>query len=261
MNLSNLPRGSLFALLLIIAGSLLFLENLGLVPLGDIRAYWPLWLVVWGVFIMDKTRSSIGSVWAGALIISGILLILGNLQIIRVNGGIVWPVMLIAFGVTMLMRPAQFGEWQGQIRLAALERRKARRARFQGAFGNRSFGNSDEFHGNQLHEAVIFSSVSRRVDTQQFEGGTLGAVFGSIEIDLTSASITSPQRMACLKASAVFGGIEILVPRTWKVDMKSAAVFGGCEDRTLPPRPEAGFEPVTLVVTGGAVFGGIQIRN
>jgi predicted membrane protein len=256
MNLSNLPRGSLFALLLIVAGGLLFLDNLGFVPLGDIRAYWPLWMVVWGIFIMDKTRSSIGNVWAIALIVSGILLILGNLNIIHVNGGIVWPVMLIAFGVTMLMRPMQMGEWRGQIRLAAAERRRERRAHF-----HRGFGTPEEFHGNELNESVVFSSVSRRVDTQQFEGGKLDTVFGSIEIDLTGASITSPQRVAYIKANAVFGGIEILVPRTWKVDMKSAAVFGGCEDRTVPPRPEAGFEPVTLVVTGGAVFGGLQIRN
>jgi predicted membrane protein len=256
MTLSNLPRGSLFALLLIVAGALLFLDNLGLVPLGDVRAYWPLWMVVWGIFIMDKTRNSIGSVWAGALIISGILLILGNLDIIHVNGGIVWPVMLIAFGVTMLMRPMQMGEWRGQMRLAAAERRRERGARFQGCSSAR-----EEFHGNELNEAVVFSSVNRRVDTQQFEGGKLDAVFGSIEIDLTGASITSQQRVAYIKANAVFGGIEILVPRTWKVDMKSAAVFGGCEDRTLPPRPEGGFEPATLVVTGGAVFGGLVIRN
>ena len=43
--------------------------------------------------------------------------------------------------------------------------------------------------------------------------------------------------------------------------MKSTAVFGGCDDKTVPPRPEPGFEPVTLVINGGAVFGGITIRN
>ena len=59
----------------------------------------------------------------------------------------------------------------------------------------------------------------------------------------------------------IFGGIEITVPRTWKVVMKNAAVFGGCDDKTVPPRPEPGFEPVTLVITGAAVFGGVEIRN
>jgi len=87
------------------------------------------------------------------------------------------------------------------------------------------------------------------------------AVFGSIELDLSGASISSPDRLAALEVNAVFGGVEITVPRTWKVVMKNAAVFGGCEDKTFPPRPEPGFEPATLVLTGSAVFGGIEIRN
>ena len=68
-------------------------------------------------------------------------------------------------------------------------------------------------------------------------------------------------RMAELEVSAVFGGAEITVPRTWRVVMKAAAVFGGCDDRTVPPRPEPGLEPVVLVIKGAAVFGGIEIRN
>ncbi len=89
----------------------------------------------------------------------------------------------------------------------------------------------------------------------------MAAVFGSIELDLSDTSISSPDRRVRLDASAVFGGIEITVPRTWKVVMKNAAVFGGCEDKTVPPRPEPGFEPPTLVITGAAVFGGVEIRN
>ena len=57
MNLSNVPRGSLFAVMLIVAGALLFLDNLGLLPIRDIRAYWPLWMVVWGVTILDRRRN------------------------------------------------------------------------------------------------------------------------------------------------------------------------------------------------------------
>jgi hypothetical protein len=112
-----------------------------------------------------------------------------------------------------------------------------------------------------LQESVVFASLNRRVDTQQFEGGKVDAVFGSIELDLSEASISSPDRRASLEANAVFGGIEITVPRTWKVIMKGAAVFGGCDDKTVPPRPEPGFDPPTLVITGAAVFGGVEIRH
>jgi hypothetical protein len=256
MNLSNVPRVSLFAVMLIVAGALLFLDNLGLLPIPDIRAYWPLWMVIWGVTILDRRRNLVATIWALALISCGILLILGNLHIIHVTAGVIWPVALIAFGSMMLVRPLPLHAWPERFRVAAARHRH--RHRF-GHFREDTTGES--FAGNHLNEAIVFSSVNRRVETQQFEGGKLDVVFGSIELDLSGASISSPARQAEIEANAVFGGIEITVPRTWKIVMKSTAVFGGCDDKTVPPRPEPGFEPVTLVINGGAVFGGITIRN
>jgi predicted membrane protein len=254
MNLTSAPRGSLFALMLILAGALLFLDNLGVLPIQDIRAYWPLWMVFFGIHIFDRVRSVTATIWALALAASGILLILGNLRIIHITGNVVWPVMLIALGAMMLIRPVDAVEWRERIRFAA-ERRKQRFSRL------RRETPTESFSGNRLHEAIVFGSLNRRVETQQFEGGKLEVVFGSIELDLSEASISSPDRQAAIELNAVFGGIEITVPRTWRVVMKSTAVFGGATDQTVPPRPEPGFPLVTLIVTGGAVFGGISIRN
>jgi predicted membrane protein len=246
MNFAELPRGSIFASMLIAAGALLFLDNLGILPIRDIGAYWPIFIVVWGASMLERWRSPVAIIWALALMAWGVLLILGNLQILHVNGSVFWPVMLIAFGASMLVRPIPFREWHDRVRAQTIRRSHAVR---------------DRFLGNKLRESMIFGSLNRRVETQQFEGGKVEVVFGSIELDFTDAAISSPDRRAILEVSAVFGGAEITVPRTWKVLMKSAAVFGGCDDRTVPPRPEPGLEPVTLVITGAAVFGGIEIRN
>ena len=59
----------------------------------------------------------------------------------------------------------------------------------------------------------------------------------------------------------MFGGIEIRVPRNWRIEKAGAAVFGGFDDKTVPPRPEPGFDPPILVIKGAAVFGGIVIKN
>jgi predicted membrane protein len=247
MNFADLPRGSLFALMLIAAGVVLFLDNLGILPIRDIGAYWPVFIVIWGASILDRWRSPLAVTWALALIAWGILLILGNLHILHVTGSVFWPVMLIAFGASMLIRPMPFRDWHERV-LRAQTRMRPRAA-------------GESFFGNKLRESMIFGSLNRRVETQQFEGGKVEVVFGSIELDFSDAAISSPDRRAVLDVNAVFGGAEITVPRTWKVLMKSAAVFGGCDDRTVPPRPEPGLEPTTLVITGAAVFGGIEIRN
>src|SRR5580698_2008545 len=59
MKLADLPRGSLFALMLIIVGALLFLDNVGILHIQDIRAYWPIFIVLFGVQILHRGRSRI----------------------------------------------------------------------------------------------------------------------------------------------------------------------------------------------------------
>jgi predicted membrane protein len=285
MNLRDLPRGSVFALLLIVAGAVLFLDNIGVLPIPDIQAYWPVFIIFWGATMLERWRHPVSVIWGLALMAWGILLILGNLHILPVNGGVFWPIALIAGGVTMLVRPVDFSRWQERMRATqqeARERREKRRMDFREWREKRRTGIDDwreksnsqyagftgaftmggkSFFGNKLREQTFFGSVNRRVQTQQFEGGKVEAVFGSIELDLTDAAISSADHTALLDVNAVFGGVEITVPRTWKVVMKTAGVLGGCDDRTIPPRPEPGVETQTLVVTGAAVFGGIEIRN
>jgi predicted membrane protein len=256
MNLQNgFRHGGFFAVMLIVAGALLLLDNLGLLPVQDIRAYWPLWFVFWGFWILSYRKTVHAIIWSTALISAGVLLVLGNLQIIHATPAVIWPLVLIAFGVLMLVRPVRPGlaDWPERLR-----QRSLRRSHFR---SSRSPDAGQSFHGDRLDESAVFSSINRTVDTQNFDGGKLDCVFASIEVDLTTAAISSPGHTAVLEANAVFGGIEITVPRNWKVVMKSTAVFGGCEDRTVPPRPEAGIPLSTLVVTGGAVFGGVSVRN
>ncbi len=238
-------RGSLVALAMIVVGALLFLENLDILPIRNIGAYWPLGMVVWGVIMIERRRDPQSLIWSSVVILAGILLILGNLHIIHVTAGVIWPLLLIAFGLTMLTGKCrwQSADWRPRMREWASAHRE----------GN--------FFGNRVAESVVFSSADRRVESQGFEGGKVEAVFGGIDLDLTGATITTPDRRAVLRADAVFGGIEITVPRTWRVERIGSAVFGSFEDKTIPPRPEPGIEPPTLVIRGDAVFGAVVIKN
>ncbi len=239
------PRGSLFALLLIVAGALLFLDNLGVLPVHNLGAYWPLALVVWGVATLEHRRGANAIIWASTLIAAGVFLVLGNLNILHVTAGVIWPLILIALGATMLVGrvewpdvpwPPMPNQWGSRTRQAS-------------------------FFGNRLSESVVFSNAKRRVESGNFEGGKLDAVFGGIVMDLTGATISTPDRRVDIEANAVFSGIELLIPRTWRVERAGAAVFGAFEDKTVPPRPEPGFDPPVLVIRGDAVFGAIVVRN
>jgi len=301
MNFDKQPRGTFFALALIVAGAFLFLDNLGIVPIEDIGAYWPLALVVYGFGTLWYRRGPMALIWSGALIVAGVLLVLGNLHILHVTVAALWPLLLIAVGATLLVDRSGWGpdgwlrftrDWPNreEHRKLRAERWKRKQERWaqrmawrEGAGTTSAFASNltDSIHDrinekiknlwseDRLHEVAFFAAAKRRVETQDFQGGELDAVFGSIELDLTGASMQPlaapeseglPTRRAILEASAVFGSIEIMVPRNWRIIREGTGVFGSYDDKTIP-RPEPGMEPPTLVVRGGAVFGSVEVRN
>ena len=90
--------GVVFAFLMIGAGVLLFLDNIGLFHFHDIWQYWPVALIAIGVAKLFETRGAGGLVLAGLLMVVGTAFLLDNFGIWHASWNIIWPLGLIAFG-------------------------------------------------------------------------------------------------------------------------------------------------------------------
>jgi hypothetical protein len=117
-------------------------------------------------------------------------------------------------------------------------------------------GSVQETHEKTLNYEAIFSGSNKRVVTNDFRGGKITAVFGGTELDLRKAKIASDSAVN-LEVSAVFGGVKVMVPKTWSVQGNLTGVFGGFENSAVAPAKPEG----TLIIKGAAVFGGGEIIN
>jgi predicted membrane protein len=239
-------HASFGAIVLIALGAILFLDNLGLLPFANIRAYWPMAIAVFGALQLTRSRSACSMVWPWTMIAIGVLLTLGNLGILRVTIGSLWPVFLIAAGVSMLVRRTSWTvprnwarQWPDRVHMGS---------RVRGSFRN-------------LDANAVFSSVNRRIDDVNFERADLNCFFGELKVDLRGATIAAPNREAVVDTNAAFGAIKLRVPETWRVVVHGSAVFGAYEDKTVPPRPGPGIDPPTLIISGNAAFGAVEIEN
>jgi len=233
-------QGIIWALVIIVVGVLLFLDNIGLFRFRDVWQFWPVVLVGLGVAKLFDCRGIGGQVWAAMWILVGGLFLLNNFGIWHVSWNIIWPLALVAFGVLMLVN--------------ALERHRVPEGPIAGSVEGAT---SDK----TLREWATFGGIKRRVDTQDFQGGEMVAVFGGIEIDLRRASVAPGTKEVVVDANATFGGIELRVPENWIVVMRGIGVFGGYEDKTIPPRSEDRATAPRLVIKGYAVFGGVSVQN
>lgn len=86
----------------------------------------------------------------------------------------------------------------------------------------------------------------------------LTAIFGGITLYLRDA-VPAPDG-ASVNATSAFGGIELLVPRGWRVSVRCVLIFGGVEDKTDRAQPAADDAPA-LHVDAVCVFGGVEIKH
>ena len=79
------------------------------------------------------------------------------------------------------------------------------------------------------------------------------AYCGGIQLDLTDST---PAPGAVLHLKAVCGGIDVVVPETWRVEVAAKETFGEVANLT---NPDAATGPL-VIVDAHAVMGGIAIR-
>ncbi len=103
-----------------------------------------------------------------------------------------------------------------------------------------------------VRSTAVFGGPKLVSTARSFHGGWLTAIFGGITLDLRGAQ-PAPEG-ASINATVAFGGIDILVPKGWRISLRTTPIFGGVEDKTdhSARRPDA---PV-LHVDAVALFGG-----
>lgn len=222
------------AIVLITIGAVFLLHNLHLFYLQDlIHRYWPAILIAVGIVKLVDSQETGGRVGGGVLVGLGAVFLAQTMGYLDMRIWDLWPVILIAIGVGTLFRPD-----------------------FSGLAGVKQIRNE---RWGYSKESAVFSGGKRVIVDQNFTRAKYDAVFGGFELDLRRANIAGDS--AELDLNAVFGGIEVKVPESWSVLVKGAGVFGGFVDSTTQPDPRLYPQPKVLICKGGAVFGGIEIKN
>ena len=100
---------------------------------------------------------------------------------------------------------------------------------------------------------AAFSGSDMDFSGKVFEGAELNAVFGGIKCDLRNAII---EKDCEIKLSAIFGGVDILLPANVMVDIDSTSIFGGMSDNRIVTSTSG----VTVHIKGLCLFGGAEIK-
>ena len=226
------PRFDLGRMLLggvvVTLGVLVLLDAAGQVDAGKaISNWWPVVVIAIGALqLVEGRRSKSGPL---ILIAIGTVLLLFATDAVGDNGrDYVWAIVLILAGLLIL------SHWRGKPVPIGSEASEVVRA--TGVFGGPKVASS----------------------SQRFRGASLTAVFGGVTLDLRSAR-PAPGG-AAVNATAVLGGIEVIVPEGWQVEVSGTPILGGIEDKTDHSHPVPPDAP-RLEVDALSVLGGVEVKN
>jgi hypothetical protein len=103
---------------------------------------------------------------------------------------------------------------------------------------------------------VMFGGTKIKERSDPFVHSDVSAIFGGATLDLREARI---EHEASVDALALFGGVDVLVPKGWRVALDGTPILGGCEDKTKDGELPA--DAPMLKVHATAIFGGVDVKN
>ncbi|RYG18980.1 MAG: hypothetical protein EOO07_07770 [Chitinophagaceae bacterium] len=255
-------KGKVLAgLLIVVIGSLLLLDNVGL-DLPSWLWHWSNILIVIGLFIGVKHNFR-NSSWF-------ILVIIGSVFTLKEAFGheisfsrVVFPALLVVIGLYILFKPKtgfrhkakwrKFNETGQFTPYTEVDGDPIAIETSTSASSEQKKNNSNDY----LDSVNVFGGSHQTVYSKNFKGGEITAVFGGCDVNLTQADFEGE---IIIDVTAIFGGAKFIIPPGWEVKSEVTAIFGGLDDkRSIQPITDG--KNRLLIIKGLAMFGGVDIRN
>jgi len=225
-------RNTMWGIVLIVIGVIISLNVLKITNIDlFFDGFWTLFIIVpcaIGLFTeKDKKGNIIG-------LIIGVLLLLACRDLLDLGLVIklIFPICLVGIGVSFI---------------------------FKDAIGNKVSSKIKELNGKNTEQksfCATFSGENVSFSGMSFEGASLTAVFGGLKCDLSNAVITED---AVVNATAIFGGIDIIVPKDMPIRVESTCIFGGVSNNVKEVLAADEHVPV-IYINATCLFGGVTIK-
>lgn len=203
-----------------------------------------------------------GSFWGLALVIVGFAFLGDNLGWFDFDiWEIVWPLIIIVFGLNLLIRRNRRVEIHATVEATppGASTPPPPPPPFSGAAQGAST--------DRINESHAMGELDLVVDSQAFRGGAVSTVFGDVRLDCYRAVLADGEQQ--MSVNTVFGSVKIVVPPTWEYTVEATTVFGEVEAASTRRggifsnvvATTQGFEtaPRRLRINASTVFGEIRV--
>jgi len=233
----RLGPGVILGIVLVAAGGLFLLDNLGLLQLEfSVWKLWPLILVAVGLVKLLEPAPMRKPLLGLFLMALGGLFLLDEFGHIEFDFDYIWPLFIIFAGINIIKNHYYGGcsaskpDW------------------FCGS-------KNREYSEDYLNFSAVMGGGGYRVSSHSLKGGRIMAIMGGFELNLRDADMEGSEMH--IDVTAIMGGVELSVPTTWSIILQGTPLMGGFENRTAPQ----GEARKKLFVHASVIMGGVEFKN
>ncbi len=235
----------MFAILLILAGSLALVDNLNILPINHLIDYlWPSFLILLGLSgLAGKNKNTLLSV---------ILILVGSIFLAKQFGyllhidvsDLLFPVILIIVGLALLTNKSQHREYKEEYE------NKANYTEYKNRSEYKTFHES-----NQREYNAILSGRNERIVNKSFKQVTVNAILGHAEIDFRDIELQD--EIAYIDVNCIMAGCDLILPRGYRYIISGTPILGSC-DNFIENDANAS---KTIEIRYAVVLGGIDLKH
>lgn len=192
------------------------------------HGWWTLFIIVPCLISIVENGFSTGNI-VGLVI--GVLFLLSSQGIVnsRIISKLIFPAILILIGIKIIFRDS-FNKTMNKGINVNINRE------------------------GRLEYTSIFGNQKEMYPNEQFNGASMLAIFGCMELNLMNAIINED---IIINSTSIFGGVDIIVPINVNVKISSIPIFGGASNKA---RPCMDANAPTIYINATCIFGGLDSK-
>lgn len=225
------------------------------------RIFWGIFLLVGAVVLLISKLGHFSDVNVFSLLFTILLIGIIIKSVTRLSfPGILFPLAIIGIIYDDKLGITAITPWTillvallGSIGLSLIFNRRPKWSKVDYKWDGHETETIDIEDEGHIMLSTSFSGSIKYINTDKFEQANLQCKFGDMKVYFDNA--TMAKESAVVKLEASFCGIQLFIPRTWRVENRTNASFGSVEEKNRRDSVTTN----TLTLIGDVSFSGVEI--
>lgn len=225
------------------------------------RIFWGVLFIVIGIFLIISKLGYFPNVNAFSLLLTVLLVVVIVKSIYHLNfAGILFPIAFICIIYDKQLGITSITPWTvliaallGSIGLSMIFHKHIEWCNTKYIHEDYEFDKIDVEDEGHIRFKTSFGGSIKYINTNKFEQADFKCSFGALKVYFDNAVMSNNNAVVRLDAS--FSGVELYVPKSWKLDNKANVFLGAVDEKNRSNEVAANI----LTLVGDISFSGVEI--